>query len=207
MLLFGLLNSPLEFGIYIAALVVALTIHEYAHAYMAYNLGDDTAKLMGRLTLNPLVHLDLWGSILLLMAGFGWGKPVMVNPNKFQNPKLDNLTVSLAGPISNFLLAAIAGLAIRFIPMPEMISLGLSILVFFNLTLMIFNLLPIPPLDGSKILALFMRETTYMYFQQFGFYILLILIVFSTEIPLIKFLMERVVNFIFSLLTGIPVQF
>lgn len=206
MLLFGLLTSPLEFGIYIAALIMALTIHEFSHAYMAQVLGDDTAKLMGRLTLNPLAHLDLWGSILMLLAGFGWGKPVMVNPRKFQNPKFDNLTVSLAGPISNFLLAALVGLIIRFIPMPDILVMGLSILVFFNLTLMIFNLLPIPPLDGSKILALFMRETTYMYFQQFGFYILLILIVFSREIPLINFLMERVVKFIFSLLTGVPVS-
>jgi len=207
MLLFGLLTNPLEFIIYIVALIIALTIHEAAHAYMSYSLGDDTAKLMGRLTLNPLAHLDLWGSIFMLLVGFGWGKPVMVNPRKFQNPKLDNLTVALAGPISNFLLAAVAGLVIRFIPMSELLTIAISILVFFNLTLMMFNLLPIPPLDGSKILALFMPETAYIYFQQIGFYILIVLLVFSSEIPVIKFIMEKAVNFIFTLLTGAQVLF
>jgi Zn-dependent protease len=202
MLLFGLISSPLEFIIYILALVIALTFHEAAHAYMALVLGDDTPKLMGRLSLNPLAHLDLWGSIMMLLVGFGWGKPVMVNPRHFENPKLDNLTVSLAGPVANFLLAAIFGLVLRFIPMPSFLQNGLQIFVFFNLTLMIFNLLPIPPLDGSKILGLFVSDTTYIYLQQIGFYILIALILFSSQIPVISFLMTRVVGFIFTLLTG-----
>lgn len=206
MLLFGLLTSPLEFGLYIVALLIALTVHEAAHAYMAHILGDDTAKLMGRLTLNPLAHLDLVGSIMMLIVGFGWGKPVMVNPVHFENPKLDNFTVSLAGPISNFILAAIFGLILRFTSLPPFLETGLSIAVFFNLTLMIFNLLPIPPLDGSKVLALFLRDTTYIIFQQLGFYILIVLIVFSSQIPVISFIMNRVVGFIFTFLTGHPVS-
>lgn len=205
MLLLGLLNSPLEFTIYIVALIIALTIHEAAHAYMANLLGDNTAKLMGRLTLNPLAHLDLWGSILMLLVGFGWGKPVMVDIRKFENPKMDNLTVSLAGPLSNFLLAIILGLMIRFLPLSPILQTGLSIGVFFNLTLMIFNLLPIPPLDGSKILGLFLKDTTYIYFQQFGFYILIGLILFETQIPVIPFILNHVVGFFFTLLTGTPV--
>jgi Zn-dependent protease len=202
MLLLGLLTSPLEFAIYIFVLIMALTIHEWAHAYMALVLGDDTAKLMGRLTLNPLAHLDLWGSILMLIAGFGWGKPVMVNPAHFENPKMDNLTVSLAGPVSNFILAAVLGLILRFVPLPGFLEAGLQIAVFLNLTLMIFNLLPIPPLDGSKILALFVKDTTYMYIQQLGFYVLIVLIVFSTQIPVISFITTRVVGFLFTVLTG-----
>jgi len=205
MLLLGLLNSPLEFTIYIVALIIALTIHEAAHAYMAHLLGDDTAKHMGRLTLNPLAHLDLWGSILMLLVGFGWGKPVMVNPLHFENPKIDNLTVSLAGPLSNFLLACVLGLIIRFVPLSPILETGLTIGVFFNLTLMIFNLLPIPPLDGSKILSLFVRDTTYMYFEQYGFYVLMILIIFEQQIPVIPFILNRVVGFFFTLLTGLPV--
>ena len=207
MLLLGLLTSPLQFGFYILTLVIALTIHEAAHAYMALLLGDDTPKLMGRLSLNPLRHLDLLGSVMMLVAGFGWGKPVIVNPAKFQNPKFDNLTVSLAGPISNFLLAAILGLLIRFIPMPEVVASALAIGVFLNLTLMIFNLLPVPPLDGSKILGLFVSETTYMYLQQFGFYILIFLVIFANQIPVIPFILNRVVGFIFSFLTGQAISF
>lgn len=207
MLLFGLLTSPLQFSLYIVALLIALTFHEAAHAYMANALGDDTSKLMGRLSLNPLVHLDLWGSIMMLLVGFGWGKPVMVNPTHFGNPKLDNLIVSLAGPMSNFLLAVFFGLILRFVPTTGISQTALSITVFFNLTLMIFNLLPIPPLDGSKILGLFLKDTTYIYFQQLGFYILLALIVFSSQIPVISFIMNHVVNFFFTLLTGQPVIF
>ena len=207
MLLLGLLSSPLQFTIYILSLVVALTIHEAAHAYMALLLGDDTPKLMGRLSLNPLRHLDLLGSVMMLIVGFGWGKPVMVNPAHFENPKLDNLTVSLAGPMSNFILAAILGLALRFGHLPFNVQAILAVVILLNLTLMIFNLLPIPPLDGSKILGLFLKDTTYLYFQQMGFYILLALILFSTQIPVISFIMNHVVTFFFSLLTGQPMSF
>lgn len=199
---FGLIPAMIITVLIIAALLVALTIHEFAHAWMATRLGDETPKLMGRLTLNPLAHLELWGSMMMLLVGFGWGKPVMVNPAHFPNPKLDNLTVSLAGPISNFLLAVVLGLILRFLPLPGIVQLVISIIIFFNLTLMIFNLLPIPPLDGSKVLALFLKETTYLYFQQLGFYILLVLIVFSNQIPVISFIMNRVVGFIFTILTG-----
>ncbi len=207
MLLLGLLRSPLEFAIYILAIVAALTFHEFAHAYMALLLGDKTPKLMGRLSLNPLAHLDLYGSIMMLLVGFGWGKPVIVDPRHFENPKLDNLTVSLAGPVSNFLLAGLAGLILRFTPVSGILESILAIFILLNLTLMIFNLLPIPPLDGSKILALFVSETTYIYLQQIGFYILLALIIFSTQIPVLSFLINHVVNFFFALLTGHPMSF
>ncbi|MEI6040275.1 MAG: site-2 protease family protein [Candidatus Berkelbacteria bacterium] len=206
MLLLGLITSPVEVIIYLLILVLALTVHEAAHAYMAHLLGDDTAKHMGRLTLNPLAHLDLWGSILMLVAGFGWGKPVMVNPLHFENPKLDNITVALAGPVSNFLLACLLGLLIRFIPMPALIQSGLALGVLLNLTLMVFNLLPIPPLDGSKFLTLFLKDTTYLYFEQFGFYILMALIIFDTQIPVIPFILNHVVSFIFNFLVGHPIS-
>jgi len=202
MLLLGLLSSPLQFTIYIAAILIALTVHEWAHAYMANHLGDETPRLMGRLTLNPLAHLDLWGSVLMLIAGFGWGKPVIVNPLNFANPKLDNLTVALAGPVSNFLLAAILGLMLRFAPLAGEIQSVLVIIISINLTLMIFNLLPIPPLDGSKILNLFVSNATYIFLEQIGFYLLLILVFFSNQIPLIPFLMSHVVGRLFALLTG-----
>jgi len=204
---FGLAVAVAFVAIIVAALLVALTIHEAAHAWMAVRLGDNTPHLMGRLTLNPLAHLELLGSMMMLLVGFGCGKPVLVNPRNFSNPKLDNLTVSLAGPMSNFVLAVVLALAIRFLPMPSLAQLIIEIIIFFNLTLMIFNLLPIPPLDGSKVLSLFLSESTYFYLQQFGFYILMFLLLFSAQIPIIPFVIERVVNFFFNLLTGLPAIF
>jgi len=198
MLLFNHFSSLTQVIATLAALLVAITIHEFAHAWMANYYGDPTAKLMGRLSFNPLVHLDLIGTIFLLVAGFGWGKPVMVNPNNFKNPKLDNITVSLAGPMSNLLLAVILGIILRFVPLPGNVSSILVIIVFFNLVLMIFNLIPIPPLDGSKILSLFISDQAYLVLQQFGIFLLLILILFVNFMPVIS----RIISFFFVLITG-----
>ena len=198
MLLFNHFSSLTQVIATLAALLVAITIHEFAHAWMANYYGDPTAKLMGRLSFNPLVHLDLVGTIFLLVAGFGWGKPVMVNPNNFKNPKLDNITVSLAGPMSNLLLAVILGIILRFVPLPGNVSSILVIIVFFNLVLMIFNLIPIPPLDGSKILSLFISDRAYLVLQQFGIFLLLILILFVNFMPVIL----KIISFFFVLITG-----
>lgn len=205
MLLFNLFNNPIEIFVVILALLTALTIHEFSHAWLANYLGDSTAKRMGRVSLNPIVHLDFLGTIFLLLAGFGWGKPVIVNPNNFKNPKLDNLTVSLAGPISNLLLASILGLVYRFLPGTDTLVLSiLKIFIEINLILMIFNLLPIPPLDGSKIISIFTNETTYMAFQQIGIILLFILIIFSSSIPVIPLLFTKTLGFFFSFITGKP---
>ena len=145
--------------LFIPAILLALTVHEYAHGMTAYRLGDPTAKNMGRLTLNPLAHLDLVGTLALLIVHFGWAKPVPVNPYYFSNPRRDMIWVSLAGPASNIMLAFVAGLVqnflidsgiIHFMSVPHIM---LSFLVFINLMLAFFNLIPIPPLDGSKIVA------------------------------------------------------
>ncbi len=146
-----------EYLIMAPAILIALTLHEYAHGIVAYRLGDPTAKLSGRLSLNPLVHLDLLGTAMLFIVGVGWAKPVPVNPQYFRRPKRDLLWVSLAGPGSNFMLAALFGFGVRFIfhgpgapvgLLATMIWYGMSL----NIALAVFNLLPIPPLDGSKIL-------------------------------------------------------
>ncbi len=200
MLLFSLISSPIQFLIFIAAILISLTIHEFAHAFVAVRLGDPTPRLMGRLTLNPIAHLDLFGTIFLLIAGFGWGKPVMVNSSNFKNPTWDNLTVSLCGPMSNLLLALVLGLIIRFVPVGSLAENLLAIVVFYNLIFMIFNFLPIPPLDGSKVLALFLPESTYLVLQQFGIIILLGLLFFFRGG--LSFLIERVVSFFFALVTG-----
>jgi len=146
----------------IPVILLALSVHEYSHGMVAYRLGDPTAKYAGRLTLNPLSHLDPIGTLMLFLVYFGWAKPVPVDPRHFANPKRDMLWVALAGPASNMFLAFLSGLVIRFInayPGPFMGSLiGNSFAVMMilslqiNLALAVFNLLPIPPLDGSKVL-------------------------------------------------------
>jgi len=146
----------------IPVILFALTIHELAHGWVAYRLGDPTAKYAGRLTLNPIAHLDPIGTLMLFLVHFGWAKPVPVDPSYFKDPKRGMLLVALAGPAANMVLAFLSGLVIRYMnanPGPfitgalgpsfvTMIFLSLQI----NLALAIFNLLPIPPLDGSKVL-------------------------------------------------------
>ncbi|MBW2336753.1 MAG: site-2 protease family protein [Deltaproteobacteria bacterium] len=146
-------------------ILIALTFHECAHAYAAYRYGDDTAKQLGRLSLNPLRHLDPLGTIMIFLVHFGWAKPVPVNPYRLKNPRKDMLWISAAGPLANMVLALVSGLLLRFLftigGTPDyhtgtvmglfmfMVVMSLQI----NLALAIFNILPIAPLDGSKILA------------------------------------------------------
>jgi len=202
MLLFSLFSSPLQFLFVAAAILLGFTVHEFTHAYVADKFGDDTPRLMGRLTLNPAAHLDLVGTIFLLIAGFGWGKPVIVNPRNFKNPIWDNVTVSLAGPMSNLVIAVILGLIYRFANLPLIINQALVVFVFYNLVLMIFNFLPIPPLDGSKILSIFLPEEVYLQFQQLGIFLLFGLVLLSSFIPVIPFILTKVVGFFFTLITG-----
>jgi Zn-dependent protease len=143
----------------VPVIFLALTVHEFCHAYAALRCGDDTAKRAGRLTLNPMAHLDLLGTICLLIGPFGWAKPVPVNPNYFRNPRQDEVTVSLAGPGSNFAMAIISAILVKifadFVQLPPYDAPLLYILLFWgvyiNVGLGIFNLIPVYPLDGSHI--------------------------------------------------------
>ncbi len=171
-------------------ILIALTFHEYAHAYVANRLGDPTARLMGRLTLNPLKHLDPFGTILLFIANFGWAKPVPVDPSHFKNPPRDMLWVALAGPVSNVILAAAFSAIYRMnaaglLQFPEGSGFFISMLryaIFINLVLAFFNLIPIQPLDGSKILyGLLSPEAArgYARFESYGPFVLIGLIIFG----------------------------
>jgi Zn-dependent protease len=188
----------------IPALVFSLSFHEFAHAWMAYRLGDSTAARMGRLTLNPISHLDPVGSIALLLMGFGWAKPVPVDARYLQNPKEDMVKVAAAGPISNIILAIIAALALRIL-----FSTGLitnSIKTFFiifmqiNITLAVFNLLPVSPLDGSQILSPFLEKKfgsdIVWKMQLYGPRILFFIILFSmvTDIHIFSFIITPIFN-------------
>lgn len=146
--------------IILPGILLAISIHEFSHALAAVKLGDDTPILQGRLTLNPLKHLDPIGFIFLLIVGFGWAKPVMINSRNFKNPRRDDIIVSLAGPLSNFVMAFIfmglMKILDMFVPVTQttqIVWLIFSGTVSINLVLMIFNLMPIPPLDGHHILG------------------------------------------------------
>lgn len=149
---------------FVVALIIAITIHEFAHAWMATRLGDPTARAAGRLTLNPLSHLDPMGTILIFLVGFGWGKPVPYNPNFVRRGRFGEMLVAIAGPLANILTAFIFALPGRIYlitnqALPESnIYVFLAIVVTLNIFLAAFNLIPIPPLDGSKILYLILSS-------------------------------------------------
>ena len=147
----------------VVSLVLAISFHECAHGYIAMVLGDPTAKLRGRVTINPLKHLDLIGTIMIFIAGFGWGKPVPVNPHNFKDYKKGEALTALAGPMSNFILALISAFFVRYMPdsLPVFIIQFLQVFILLNVALMCFNLIPIPPLDGSKIMFLFLSDKHY----------------------------------------------
>jgi len=156
MLLSLLFREPYLFFIIILAILYTLSVHEYFHAQMATLLGDDTARHYGRLTLNPLSHIDFIGFMMLLLVGFGWGKPVPFNPLNFKNMRRDTALVAVAGPVANLLSLIFFGLIYKFVTpilgLNNLLPLFLMWLIIYNAVLMVFNLIPIPPLDGSKVL-------------------------------------------------------
>lgn len=160
-----IIRIPLEqLPFYLVTIVIAFTIHEFSHAYFANKFGDPTAKLLGRVTLNPVVHFDLLGVILLVIAGFGWARPVPVNRDNFSKPRLMGVIVSVAGPLSNLLLAVVGAfiyaMLIQFGVMDSIqnekaftaIGIFFSLFILMNAFLFLFNLIPLPPLDGYRIL-------------------------------------------------------
>ena len=192
--MFSYLNSQLiQLLVSVPAVLLCLSVHEACHGYMAYALGDPTAKHAGRLTLDPIRHLDPIGIICLLFFHVGWAKPVPVNPGNFKHPRRDIALVSLAGPVSNFLLALVALFLYYPLRLAESsivmtIALMLYMVAVMSIGLGVFNLIPVPPLDGSKILLSFLprkyewKFAQYQQFIQFGLLILLVLGVLNTPI-------------------------
>ena len=188
----------------IPALVFSLSFHEFAHAWMAYRLGDNTAARLGRLTLNPIAHLDPVGSLALLLMGFGWAKPVPVDSRYLENPKQDMVKVAAAGPISNIILAVGAALTLRLLFSTDLFTDNIKtffiIFMQINITLAVFNLLPVSPLDGSQILTPFLEK----YFgsdvvwkmQVYGPRFLFFIIIFSmvTDIHIFSFIINPIFN-------------
>ena len=183
--------------VWISALLIALTVHEFSHALVGKWRGDDTAEQMGRLTLNPLAHLDLWGTIMLLTIGIGWAKPVPFAPNNLKNPLYDGLLIALAGPASNLVMAIIAGLLFQlfsstgWLDMTTLLGAFLVLSVYVDMILMVFNLIPISPLDGSKVIDVITYKTGFEWVAHWlalnGPKIMLILIIASLVTPLDPF--------------------
>ncbi|MFN7160537.1 MAG: site-2 protease family protein [Candidatus Gracilibacteria bacterium] len=152
------------------AIVLGITVHEAAHAWVANKLGDPTAKLEGRISLNPLAHLDPIGTISLLVMHMGWGKSVPYNPNNFKHPVRDAILTALAGPAANLLLAMILIIPLKHLVSPDhIIAVILAGIIEINIVLMVFNLLPIPPLDGSKLLLIIFSKDKFKDLQQYAY--------------------------------------
>jgi Zn-dependent protease len=180
-----LFSSPVVFALVAVIIIAAIAIHEFAHAWMADHFGDPTPRYQGRVTLNPLAHLDPFGTVLLFLVGFGWGRPVEFDPHNLKDPVRDAAIIALAGPVSNLALALLLTLTIPtlagFLGIPAGIAgLVLNLAISYNVMLAIFNLVPVYPLDGSKILfALLPRQMALEYdvlMNRFGSFILIALI-------------------------------
>ena len=181
------------------AVLVAIIPHEMAHGYAAYLCGDETAKNDGRLSLNPLHHLDPIGTICLIFFKFGWAKPVMINPNNFRDRKKGTFLVSIAGVLTNFILAIIAVIIMKYIRLSDFVFELFMNIFWFNTILGVFNLIPIPPLDGSKLLFSFLPPKYEYYlikYEKYGYILLLLLIMTDNLdkilIPMVNFMINLI---------------
>lgn len=203
--------------IIIPAIFIGLTFHEFAHAFVAYKLGDQTPKLQGRVTLNPMAHIDLVGLLCLFFVGFGWGQPVQIDPWAFKNRRRDEFLVSIAGVTMNFLIAFVFAFIVKGILVAtggdwmyegfgQSIYLMLFYVIYINLVLMVFNLIPVPPLDGFNIIAQignFGQKEIYWKIYRYGSWILIAIVVFGVAGRIISPCVRILYNFI-ATVSGLP---
>lgn len=206
-------ETILDYLIKALVLFTAVPVHECAHAWVAEKMGDDTGRKQGRITLNPFAHLTLWGSLMMILVGFGWGKPVMVDSRNFKNPKKGMVLTSLAGPASNFIMAFLSMIVYKVLAFLsfakdsstlDMLATVFVYITLINISLAVFNFLPIPPLDGSKIFNAILPEKWYftiMKYENFIFIALIILVYSGLLDAPLSFLQGKVID-IMLFLTG-----
>lgn len=203
-----LFTNPLLFLAYIGALVIAISVHEFSHAFVADQLGDPTPKLQGRLTLNPRSHMDLYGMIFLIFFGFGWGKPVIFDPYNLKKPQRDTAFISIAGPTSNIIVAIVLSIGLYLysffhLPFFSIIGSFVYLVIRLNIVLAIFNLIPIHPLDGFKIVGgILPKEKAHEWNQleRYGIVFLLMLIFPLGNGSMLDMVITPIISFIMNLL-------
>lgn len=206
-------ETILDYLIKALVLFTAVPVHECAHAWVAEKMGDDTGRKQGRITLNPFAHLTLWGSLMMILVGFGWGKPVMVDSRNFKNPKKGMVLTALAGPASNFIMAFLSMIVYKVLAFLsyakdsstlDMMATVFVYITLINISLAVFNFLPIPPLDGSKIFNAILPEKWYftiMKYENFIFIALIILVYSGLLDAPLSFLQNKVID-VMLFLTG-----
>ena len=188
-------------------IIIAMTVHEWAHARVAYGLGDYTPRLQGRLTLNPMAHVDPIGLLMLFVVHFGWAKPVEINPMNFQNPRRDDILVSLAGPASNLIVSFVALIVLVLLakmdfPLSDGLLVVFNLIIIYNINFAIFNMLPIPPLDGSHILRNLLPYELARGYEQLERYSFIFLILIIAT-PILHYVFVPLQRFIFGIFQGI----
>lgn len=203
----------LDYLIKALVLFTAVPVHECAHAWVAEKMGDDTGRKQGRITLNPFAHLTLWGSLMMILVGFGWGKPVSVDSRNFKNPKKGMVLTALAGPASNFIMAFLSMIVYKVLAFLsfakdsstlDMLATVFVYITLINISLAVFNFLPIPPLDGSKIFNAILPDKWYftiMRYENFIFIALIVLVYSGLLDAPLSFLQDKVID-IMLFLTG-----
>ena len=206
-------ETILDYLIKALVLFTAVPVHECAHAWVAEKMGDDTGRKQGRITLNPFAHLTLWGSLMMILVGFGWGKPVMVDSRNFKNPKKGMVLTALAGPASNFIMAFLSMIVYKVLAFLsfakdsstlDMLATVFVYITLINISLAVFNFLPIPPLDGSKIFNAILPDKWYftiMRYENFIFIALIVLVYSGLLDAPLSFLQGKVID-IMLFLTG-----
>lgn len=198
----------LRFFMRVIILFLAIPIHEAAHAWAALKCGDETPRNQGRLSISPFAHLDFFGSLCMIVTGFGWGKPVMVNPSNFKNRKRDSVLVAFAGPVSNLLLSLLVMIVLKVLIVLKIVTGVYPLMIFqyiilLNIYLAVFNLLPVPPLDGSKLLLAFLppkRAFKMLQYQQYIFIALFVLLYFTPFSTLLGAISSKIFD-LFDLIT------